>query len=88
MQFVSVIEGAFAWMYTKGIFRQVPLYIRGEAIFAKWGAGYVRLRANGATSNPNIRWNELDGGDLCSIQVRDMKDPRLTGYKPTAIAAE
>jgi hypothetical protein len=90
MPFITELEGAFAWIGTGGVYRQTPLYYRGEALFAKWGAGYVRLRAHGATSAPKVIWHDLDGGDLFHIENEQGKDPRSTKLFPGSakIAAE
>jgi hypothetical protein len=86
--FLAELEGATGWLGQKGVYRQVPLYRRGDAIFAKWGAGYIRLRASGATSTPNVIWLELDGGDLYRILTAPMKDPLYAIKFPDVIAVE
>lgn len=90
MRFLTELEGAFGWLGQKGVYRQVPLFRRGTAIFAKWGAGYIRLRASGATSTPSVVWHELDGGDLYWVITRPMKDPAYEdrATSDSAIAAE
>lgn len=59
--FTAIPEGQ-AITYAKGVYRQVPIYERKSAIYARQGAGFVRLNAGGGTSNPNIRWAEIDAG--------------------------
>lgn len=85
MNFLSELEGATGWLGSRGVYRQVPLYRRGEALFAKWGAGYVRLRASGSTSCPAVVWHELEGGDLYLIRMPPMKDPSYSKVFPADI---
>ncbi|WP_299663868.1 hypothetical protein [uncultured Ruegeria sp.] len=63
MKFFTAITDAFGIIYSKGVYRQVPLYIRGERIYAKSGSGFIRLLQGGGTSAPNTKWYELDLGD-------------------------
>lgn len=90
MTFIAELEGAFAWMGSGGVYKQVPLFYRGEALFAKWGGGYIRLRSSGATSAPKVIWYELDGGDLFRIETKPMKDPSFNKLFPGSalVAAE
>lgn len=60
MPFITIIEGAVALLHTKGVYRQVNIYQRGSSLYAKWGTGFVRLAAGGATSATNVRWAEID----------------------------
>ena len=63
MQFFTIITDAKAIIHSRGVYRQVDLYLRGDRVFAKHGAGFVRLNAGGTTSAPNIRWAEIDTPD-------------------------
>ena len=60
MNFFTVIPEAQGIIHAAGVYAQVPLYERGGKIYAKRGAGYVRLSQGGATSAPNVRWAEID----------------------------
>ena len=60
MTFFTIIPEAQAIVHVRGVYRQVPLYLRGERIHAKYGAGFVRLSQGGSTSAPNVRWAEID----------------------------
>lgn len=75
MNFISKIDNAFAWMKRGGVYQQAELYRRGEQIFAKFGGGYVRLSASGATSAPRIIWQEIDTGANDQIVLRDGHAP-------------
>ena len=60
MEYFTVIPEGHAIVVTRGVYRQVPVYARGEKIYARNGGGYVRLIQGGSTSAPNIRWVEID----------------------------
>lgn len=60
MEYFTAIPEAQAVIHSKGVYRQVPLYQRATRIYAKSGAGYVRLMQGGATSAANIRWADID----------------------------
>ena len=62
MDFISVIPDAHAWVITGGVYKQVPLAVRGNRLFAKHGSGWIRLSAHYVTSHPKVRWLELDAG--------------------------
>ena len=40
----------------KGRFYQTQVYHRNHEIYAKLGAGYVRLHSAGNTTEPNVMW--------------------------------
>lgn len=74
---------------SNGVYKPVEIYEYGGGLYAKVGGGYVRLNANGSTSNKNVQMHTLmrDGelfrdpfGRLC---VEDGK-----GRKPVAISAQ
>lgn len=60
MEYFTVIPEGQAIVVTRGVYRQVPVYARGEKIYARHGGGYVRLIQGWSTSAPNIRWVEID----------------------------
>ena len=62
MDFFTAVPDAQAILHSKGVYRQVALYTRGDKVYAKWGAGFVRLSQGGATSHPNVRWADFDPG--------------------------
>lgn len=63
MQYFSDIPEGKAIVHSRGVFRQVGIAERGGRVYAKYGAGYVRLNSSGTTSSPNVRWAELDPGE-------------------------
>lgn len=60
MNFFTAIPEAQGIIHAAGVYSQVPLYERGGKVYAKRGAGFVRLSQGGATSAPNVRWAEID----------------------------
>ena len=75
-------EGQVAVIVRNGVYQQTPLYTRNGYLFAKVGGGFVRLAANGSTSQPSTRIDALviDGdlfedrlGRLCDASVQDAK---------------
>lgn len=57
--FKPLNEGDTAVLVDRGVFRQVPLFTNKGHLFAKVGAGFVRLSVDGATSKPNLRIEAL-----------------------------
>lgn len=43
-----------------GMYRQVRLYERAGEIYVGMSGGFIRLRNDHATSNPNIKWEVLE----------------------------
>lgn len=41
---------------SKGVFRQVKLFRRGESVYAAYGSGYVRLLKHSGTTVPSVSW--------------------------------
>lgn len=60
MERFHVIEDAAAILRIKGVYRQVKIYRRGDALFAGYGAGFVKLSPGGGTSHPNVSWLDVD----------------------------
>ncbi|MCR9276232.1 MULTISPECIES: hypothetical protein [unclassified Mameliella] len=87
-RFFTIIEDAFVLIRTGGVYQQSQLYARGNKLFAKKGAGFIRLGIGGETSAPNTRWTEIEQGDLAVIEDRNGHPPILTHYEEPKIAAE
>lgn len=60
MHLFHIIDDATAILRSKGVYRQVTVYRRGDEVFAKWGAGYVKLLSAGHTTHPNVSWVDVD----------------------------
>jgi hypothetical protein len=56
----TVIDDACAILRSKGVYRQVKLYRRGDDLSAGHGSGYIRLYANGGTALPDVKWEDMD----------------------------
>ena len=52
-------EDAFAILFSKGVYRQAPLYTKGGELFAKYGSGFIRLYDKGTTSVPSVTHTDL-----------------------------
>jgi len=88
MDYFTQIPGATALVHSGGVYRQTDLYARKDAIYAKHGAGYIRLGIGGATSAPKIRWAEFDQGEMAKISERDGCQPKLESMGDVREAAE
>lgn len=53
------IEGEAAILHSKGVFFQVDIFECKRFIYARKGAGYVRLIAVGRTSHPGTHWSHI-----------------------------
>lgn len=50
------LEGQTAVLVTKGVYQQVPVYMRDDgSLYAKVGTGFVRLNGTGSTSKVTTR---------------------------------
>jgi len=60
----TIIEDEIVVLCSKGVFKQVSLYTREvdreDQVYAKHGAGYIRLQKDGVTSVPAIRWEFIE----------------------------
>lgn len=54
-----IIDDAAAILVAKGVYRQVKVYQRGGALYAAYGAGFIRLYKNG-TSLANVRCEDVE----------------------------
>lgn len=73
-----VIEDAQVVLFSRGVYRQVKLYYRGDELFAAWGGGYVRLGASGGTSRPDVSYLHLDLPDSVTVRAGRLGVPRLS----------
>jgi len=63
MDYFSEIPEGQAIICRRGAYRQTPLFTRAGKIYAKYGAGFVRLHQRGGTSEPIVRWYQIDVGE-------------------------
>lgn len=56
------VEGAVCILRSKGVFKQVDVFVRGDALYAKWGGGFIGLRRHeNGTTVPTVRWEHIEG---------------------------
>ena len=60
MNYFSEIPECQIIIRNNGVYRQVDGFQRDGKIYAKYGAGYVRLLQGGGTTQPRIGWLEID----------------------------
>jgi hypothetical protein len=63
MDYFEVIDDGQAIIRSNGVFRQVPIAVRDGKIYAKYGAGYVKLSGHGDTSRSRVFWHQIDPGE-------------------------
>lgn len=76
MNYFHQLEGAQAILRSRGVFKQVDLYVYGTRLFAQWGSGFIGLMAHQrGTTKPDVSWVELSIiydndalGNLCVSQ--------------------
>lgn len=57
----TIIEDQVILRSTRGVYKQAKLATRGEFLYAATAGGFVMLYANGTTSSPTLRWEEIEG---------------------------
>ena len=63
MERFHVIDDAAAILRVKGVYRQVKLYRRGDALFAGYGAGFDKL-------SPGMEHREIGFGVVISGEMK------------------
>lgn len=79
MTYFTIITGASALVHSGGVYRQTDLYARGKAIYAKYGAGFIKIGIGGATSAPKVRWADYDPGETAIITEKPGNAPQYEG---------
>ncbi len=79
MKLFHEVPDTQAIMLTRGAYRQVPVYYRGERVYVKYGSGFVRLMAHGGTSCPNVRWDDMEQHDKIVRGVGKFSEPVWKG---------
>lgn len=60
MNFFTPVEDGFVLLRSRGVFKQAPLFERGEKLYAGWGSGFIGLlHYQKATTQPNVAWVEI-----------------------------
>lgn len=60
-RFTIIEDACVILLGKKGIYRQAKLYRRGEKIYAGYGGGFIRLIQGGSTTNPDVRYQDIEG---------------------------
>ncbi len=60
MERFHLIDDAAAILVSKGVFRQVKVFRRGNELFAGHGSGFIRLYDKRGTSLPNVSLEALE----------------------------
>lgn len=65
MKMVSVIDGALAWVRVGKVFKQLPVYERGDRLYVPHSGGYVRIESKWGnhwpTHHPHVVVYEATG---------------------------
>lgn len=64
-----IIEGAQVIVHSRGVFKQVKAYRRGNDIYAAHSGGFIKLHGMNGTSHPTVSWRELDAGECANIEL-------------------
>jgi hypothetical protein len=83
MGFFTQIEGEAAILVQKGVYKQVDLYRRDGALYAKASGGFIKLFADGSTTSAATRLDTLsyDGPLFKDPLGRLLVDPGIKGAK-------
>lgn len=60
MKLFHCVEDVQCITYFRGVYHQVPVFQRGNRLYAKHGSGFIRLEGNKGTSCPSVMWHDLD----------------------------
>lgn len=80
MAFFKEVEGEAAILVRGGVYKQVPLYTRDGFLFAKVNGGFVRLYADGSTTQSKLRLDFMSWeGVLCRDRLGRLCAPSTPG---------
>lgn len=83
------VEGENAIVVHNGVYRQCDVYERNGSLFAKVGPGFIRLYANGSTSQTKTRLETLAyDGPLYADQLGRLTTKDGEGHKAIAVTNE
>ncbi len=80
--FFKELEGEAAVLVDNGVYRQVPIYTRLGFLYAKTGAGFVRLMADGSTSKAKMRLETISTNELARDNLGRLCQPDAQGALP------
>lgn len=61
----QLVHGSTVIILQKTVYKQVAAYSRDKEVYAKACGGYIKLKINGGTTHPDVRWLEVDGVKGC-----------------------
>jgi hypothetical protein len=70
MALFHIIEDAFVVVRRRGVFRQAKVFARGDAIYAGYGNGFVKLFARGTSSVSDMVWEDITECSAIRIDSR------------------
>jgi|2_EtaG_2_1085320.scaffolds.fasta_scaffold73754_2 hypothetical protein len=79
MDLFHIIDDVQVITRSRGVFRQVALYRRGNTLFAKHGGGYVKLMSKGGTSAPKVSWVNIEESPLIKKDFNSFEPPVFIG---------
>jgi len=83
MAFFKHVEGESAVIVTSGIYKQVDVYMRNGALYAKDGGGFIRLYADGATTKARTRLETISWeGTLFKDRLGRLYGEAVEGGRP------
>lgn len=62
------IPDAQVVLRSKGVYRQVKLFSRGDNVYAAWGSGFIRLLKHSGTTVPAVSY---DAASLLGVMLID-----------------
>lgn len=82
-----VIEDAFAVLKSGGVFYTKKVFRRGDRFYAAWGAGFIRLGAQDATSAPKVALEHLELPATVIVGRDAARNPTYAGQRALREAA-
>lgn len=55
-----IIEDAAVILRSKGVFKQVQVFRRGDELYARHGSGFIKLFPRGGTTHSNVSWLDME----------------------------
>ena len=83
----TYIPGATTIVHSRGIYKQAPVFVYNNNLYAGLRSGYVRLYQNGGTSVASTQWGEIVGVDFTKeynglrISNKPTEKPKLRAAK-------
>lgn len=75
MDLFHIIEDCQIITRSKGVYKQVKVYRRGNTLYAAHGSGFIGLLAGGGTTHPDVSWVEIDANDMIKLEGGEFNAP-------------